>query len=204
MFYVGFAIVVLAILIGLEALARWLHLYASTEESWPAGWRAVVVRTSRRFPYRKAGARTWVLAAKAGMPPSVSLFLPAVFFATLLWLCAVVLAMFDLGKVALGHRALGFTLASLGLAVCRAGAGSSTVLGVMGRSSRLVFVGGGLALGLDMLLACVALPCSDSRTADVRVACIGGALQALILLGYAGALWQRHGLATEPVSQAGE
>jgi hypothetical protein len=187
-------IVVAALIAAAEAGMRALDAYASTQETWLPGWRAVRVGRRERSPYREGTSRTWVLAAKPGIPYATSIFLPPAFGILLLWGLATVLAVGDLVEVVRGARALPFVLASLSLCAIRAITVGAALLAAWDRRPRLFFLAAAIALAHDVALARYPLPCSDIRADDIRMALASGAAQAALTLGFAVSLLRRRGL----------
>ena len=185
---------VVGLLAMLDAGLRRLGLYTSTLFTWPAGGRAISPRRGHSSPYREDAGGHWILVVEAGIPRAVSTVLPPVLGLALLWSLCTVLALGDFKDVVRGTRSLSFVLASLSLCVVRALAGYATLLAAHDRRRGLFFLASGLALGLDIALACMPLPCSDNRSGDVHVALAGGAAQAALALGFAVALWRRRSL----------
>src|SRR5262249_3746262 len=157
-------------------------------------WRKVPPERRKPSPYRERARGEWVLVVGAGLPRAISVFLPPMLAITLLWTLATVLALGDLLDVVRGTRTLAFVLASLSLCLIRALAAGATLLAACEGWRRLFFLASGLALGLDTALARFALPCSDIRADDVRIALAGGAAQAALALVFAFSVWRRRGL----------
>ena len=187
-------LVVLIALVVLDAALRRVGCYAATSSTWPAGWREVPPRRSERSPYREGAQSEWVLVVKAGIPRAISVFLPPVLGITLIWALASALALGDLADAARGTRPLALVLASLALCLVRVLGCGTTLLAALRGSRRLFFLACGLGLGLDAALARFALPCSDIRADDIRVALAGGAAQAALMLAFAFSVWRRRGL----------
>jgi hypothetical protein len=129
------------------------------------------------------------------VPRSTSIVALPVLAMGLLWCCCSLLAATDLLELVWGtSRSLSFMLTSLTLCVARAGTAFASAEGALGRRTRLFFVSSALALGHDVALAALPLPCSDSRADDVCFALAGAAVQTALLLGYVASLWMRRGL----------
>jgi hypothetical protein len=130
----------------------------------------------------------------AGIPRAASLLLlPAALLAAL-WSICIVLAIGDLPAAFGGNRPFGPALSSLALCVARAAGGWSSVGAVLGRQGRAYAAAAALTLGLDATLACVAIPCSDTRANDVTTALTGLLVHAPLTLGFAWSLWRRRGV----------
>lgn len=185
---------VLGALVALDAGIRRVDGYASSVFHWPAGWRALPPAGGPSSPYRHRAGGAWALVVDAGIPRATSIFLPAVLAIVLLWSLATVLALGDLLDVVRGTRSLGFVLASLSLCVIRALDGGAALLAAYERRSGAFFLASGLALGIDVALVELPLPCSDHRIDDVHMALAGGAAQAALVIGYAVSWWERRGL----------
>lgn len=185
---------VLATLIALDAGIRRAGMYASSVFHWPAGWRAIPPGAAPSSPYRHHEEGAWALVADAGIPRVTSVFLPAVLGIVLLWGLGTMLALGDLADVVRGTRSLPFVLASLTLCVVRALDAGATLLAAYERRSGAFFLASALALGIDVALAELPLPCSDNRSDDVHMALAGAAAQAALALGYAVSVWRRRGL----------
>jgi hypothetical protein len=120
----------------------------------------------------------------------------------LIWCCCSLLAARDLLLVALDSPGgVSFMLASLTLCVFRAGTAFGSAEAALGRRTRLFFVTSALALGHDLALATLPLPCSESRADDVTFALAGATVQTALLLGFLFSLWMRRGL-SESVDDA--
>jgi hypothetical protein len=179
-------------LAALDAGIRQAGGYLSSR--WCAGWRALPDRDVGS-PYRQRGPRTWVLAIRSGVPRSTSIVALPVLAMGLLWCCCALLAARDLLDIVWGGpRPLSFTVASLTLCMARAGMAFATAETALGRRTRLFFLTSALALGHDLALATVPLPCSDSRADDVCFALAGAGVQTALLLGFVVSLWMRRGL----------
>jgi hypothetical protein len=182
-----------ALIMALDAGIRGSGFYRDTAGTWPAGWRAVVAGP-RATPYREGERQEWVRVVTPGIPPLISIFLLPLLGLLFFWILANGLALLDLGDVVHGARSLPFVLSSLLLCLARAVAAGASLIGACARMRRLFFLASAAAIGLDLLLASVAIPCSDHRTDDVRMALAGLAVQVPLVLGFAWSLWRRRGL----------
>jgi hypothetical protein len=184
----------LGALVALDAGLRRAGCYEATAPAWPARWREVPPDRRRPSPYREGPPGGWVLIVPAGIPRAVSVLLAPVLGITLMWAIAMVLGLGDFADVVHGKRPLVLVLASIALAVVRTLSGGATLIAACDGNGRHLFLASALALGLDAALARFALPCSDVRADDVRVALAGGAAQAALALAFAFAAWRRRGL----------
>jgi len=182
-----------ALVLAVDAGARRLGAYDRTDASWPAGWRAVPLDAQGPDgPYR-ANER-WERVVAAGIPRATSLFVTPVLGLTLLWSFATVLALGDALEVMRGARALGPALASFFLCVTRAGIGFAVLGAAVGRATAHFAAWSAVALGLDLLLFTVPIPCSDHRSDDVSMAAFGLAAGLLLAGGFAWSVLRRKGL----------
>jgi hypothetical protein len=184
----------LGALVALDSGLRWVGYYTSTGATWPAGWRRVPPDRRQPSPYREGSRGEWVLVVEAGVPRAVSVFLPLVFGITLLWTLATALALGDLADVVRGTRPLAFVLASLSLCAIRALTGGAALFAASEGWTSLFFLASGLGVGHDAALALFALPCSDIRADDIRMALASGAAQVVLMLGFALSMWRRRHL----------
>lgn len=166
-------------------------IYLGLDAAWPA--RVFLRRAGGAdAPYR-AAAPTARVTSPAGVPVAVSVMLAPTALLSLAWTLCAMLAVGDLPAAFAGHRALGFALASLGWCVARAAVGW-TSMGAAASNHRGAFaVLGVAALALDVTMATVAVPCSDVRADDVRVAHVGLVVQGLLAAGFAWSQWRRRG-----------
>jgi hypothetical protein len=189
-------VLILVVLVGLGALAavdaaiRRAGGYLSAR--WRAGWRALP-EADVGSPYR-GGGRAWVLVARSGVPRATSVVALPVLGMALFWCFCSVLAMRDLLDVMRGTRSLPFVLASLTLCVARALTAFASAETALGRRTGAFFLTSALALGHDIALATLPVPCSDSRVEDVCFALAGVTVQTALLFGYVASLWMRRGL----------
>jgi hypothetical protein len=195
-------LLLILVLVGMGALAaldagiRQAGGYLSSQ--WRAGWRALPDRDVGS-PYRQGAPRRWVLAVRSGVPRSTSVAALPVLAMGLLWCCCSLLAMRDILSIACDSpRSLAFMLTSLTLCVARAGTAFASAETALGRRTRLFFLTSALALGHDLALATLALPCSDSRADDVCFALADATVQTALLLGFVLSLWMRRGLCETP------
>lgn len=178
-----------------DALLRRGGAYGELESHWPAGWRAIPrEKKGDEGPYREGDPVGWTQVVPAGIPPAVSRVSVAAIGFALLWSFAVFLALGDGLAVLRGERTLGFTLASLGLCVTRASVQWALGGAALGNARRHFASSLALALGIDLLLAMVPVPCSDHRSEDVQIAHTGIALDLLVALPFALSAWRRRGL----------
>lgn len=193
-------LVVLALVLLFDTLARRFGAYGAAEVDWPAGWRAQQLPpVDPASPYRAVDRVAWRAVTAAGIPRAVSVPLWVVLGLSLAWSLCAALALGDLADVLRGTRSLGRALASLALAslalcVARASVGW-VVLGAALAQDRARFArGSALALALDAALYALPLPCSDKRADDVVVAAWGIAGHLALAIGFAASAWQRRGL----------
>jgi hypothetical protein len=182
-----------AVAVVCDAGLRRAGFYRDTEGVWPAAWRAVKAGRREESPYRDGEVRGWEQVSQPGAPWWISVLLVPLLARLLLWLIAAALSVGDFGEVSQGHRAFPLALASLLLCVGQAALGVALLVGAFARKNGIFFACGGLALGLDGLLATVAIPCSDNRGKDVRVALAGLVLHGLLVLGFSWSQWRRRG-----------
>lgn len=182
-----------ALTLAVDAVARRLGVYAETVTRWPAGWRAVPVATQGpEGPYREA--QRWEQVTPAGIPRATSLFVAPVLVVALMWSLATVLALGDSLEVMRGARPLGPALASFFLCVTRAGIGVAVLGAAVGRVTAHFAAWSAVALGLDLLLYTTPIPCSDHRSDDVGMAAFGLTAGLLLAGGFAWSVLRRRGL----------
>jgi hypothetical protein len=189
------ALVLVLVALGVDALARRAGMYELTAERWPALWRGRArPRDEADGPYRGVDHVAWELVRAAGVPRGVSATLLPVFAMALLWSIASILAMGDL--VAFTHRGhtRAFSLASFALCVTRAALAWASVGATLERWRRATVLWSLAALALDVTLALVALPCSDHRADDVRMAQSGAVAQGVALVAFLWATRRRAGI----------
>lgn len=183
-----------ALTVAVDAGARRAGVYAGTEARWPAGWRAVRREPRPEAPYRAAEAVRWERVVVAGIPRATSLFVAPAVLVALMWSVAVVLALGDVPEVVRGARPWWTTLGSLVLCVARAGVGVATVGAAVGRATVPFAAWSAAAMGLDLLLYTVPIPCSDHRSDDVAMAAFGLIVAVLLAAGFAWSALRRRGL----------
>jgi hypothetical protein len=176
-----------------DAGARRVGVYAETPARWPAGWRAVPREAQGpEGPYREA--ERWEQVVQAGIPRATSLFVAPVLVVALMWSVATMLALGDGLEVLRGARPLGPALASFFLCVTRAGIGIAVLGAAVGRVTAHFAAWSAVALGLDLLLYTVPIPCSDHRSDDVGMAAFGLVAGLLLAGGFAWSALRRRGL----------
>jgi hypothetical protein len=189
----GAVILVGALTLAVDAGARRLGVYAETVTRWPAGWRAVPLETQGPDgPYRES--ERWEQVTPAGIPKATSLFVAPVVVVALMWTLAILLSLGDAREVLRGTRPLGPALASFFLCVTRAGVELAVLGAALGRVTGHFAAWSAVALGLDLLLYTVPIPCSDHRSDDVGMAAFGLVAGSLLAAGFAWSALRRRGL----------
>ncbi|MFO0648877.1 MAG: hypothetical protein U0326_21730 [Polyangiales bacterium] len=179
-------LLLVALVLGCDALARWADVYAATLEGWRARWRLrSVQRSDAEAPYRSAVHGDWEEVSPAGIPRLVSCALLPVVGLTLAWTIAVFLSFGDLLGVIAGHRTLARTLAVIVFCVIRGGLGWAVLGAGYARNVQPMVLCSMAALTLDGALSQFEIPCSDVRAEDVRMGYWGAAIDALALLAFA-------------------
>lgn len=187
-------LILVAVVVGCDAIARWSDVYASTADGWRARWRLRRVQTTDAdAPYRRAEYGDWEKVVDAGVPRLASCALLTVLALTILWMIAVFLSFGDLMGVVRGHRALGRTLAVIVLCVLRGGLGWAVLGAGYHRNVRTMVWASLGAIALDATLSQVALPCSDIRADDVRMGYWGASIHTLALLAFSWSARARGG-----------
>ena len=181
-----------ALTLAVDAGARRLGVYAETVTRWPAGWRAVPLEArGPDGPYREA--ERWEQVVAAGIPRATSLFVAPVVVVALMWTLAIALALGDVLEVMRGARPLGTAVASLFLCVTRAGVGVAVLGAAVGRMTAHFAAWSAVALGFDLLLYAVPIPCSDHRSDDVAMATFGLTAGLLLAGGFSWSVLRRRG-----------
>ena len=191
-------LVALLLLLVADVGIRHAGLYAAADGRWQKLGRVVSIGRREGSAYREGSPEEWLPAVPAGIPGRVSYFLLPVLGMVLVWCVGSLLALCDFKDVFLGERDFGFVSASFLLCAVRAVSGGLTLLAAYQRREGLFWLGSALAIGLDAILACELIPCSDHQADDVRVACAGLVTQTSLALGFAWAAWQRRGLVADP------
>lgn len=181
--------------LGLDAFARRTGMYQPTAETWPALWRGrAQTRDEADGPYRAVDHVAWELVRAAGVPRCVSATSLPVFALALLWSLATILALGDVISATHRGHTLSFALSSLALCVTRAALAWSCFGAALERWRRTMVLCSLVALALDVALALVALPCSDHRADDVRMAQHGAVAQGAALVAFLWATRRRAGV----------
>lgn len=179
-------LLLVALIVGCDALARWADAYSATVYAWRARWRLRRVQQSDAdAPYRSATHGDWEEVSPSGIPRVVSCALLPVVGLTLAWTIAVFLSFGDLLGVIAGHRTFARTLAVIVFCVVRGGLGWAMLGAGYARNVRPMVLCGLAALTLDAALSQFAIPCSDVRADDVRMGHWGAAIDALALIAFA-------------------